>query len=214
MPPILEMKNLSRHFERAVLRDLNLVLEEGERVALLGQNGSGKTTLLRILATLITPSKGEAWVCGHSILSEPQAVRALIGWAPASDNGFFDRLTGLENLRFFGSLLRLSDKEIERRIEPLGKLEPLRAAFKIPFGHCSTGMKHCLVIARTLLTDPALLFLDEPTRSLDTTASNQVREALRSITPDKTVLFTTHLADEAQSLSTRTVKLEGGAFVA
>lgn len=210
---MIRLRDLERRFgTRQVLRGLNLEIAPGDRVALMGANGSGKTTLLRILAGFTRPTSGDAWISGASVTESPWLVREKIGWVPATDGGFFPRLTGRENLELFGAIRGISAPGIAARISSLK--EPLRLGpvLDTAFHQCSSGMRQSLALARALLSDPGVLLLDEPTRSLDPEASEVFRKFLREMTSGKTVLLSTHSPEEARHVGTRVLELRDGAL--
>lgn len=184
------MRGLCRRFSgREVFSALDLEVPLGERVALCGPNGAGKTTILRCIVGTLRPTGGRAWVGGHPAGSLP--ARRLVGASLAQERSFYLRLTGRENLIAFArmrgqsaSAAAATVKALERELE-LGRLASLRV------DRCSTGMVQQLAVARALLGDPALLLLDEPTRSLDAAAVERMWAALDR-RPALAVLIATH----------------------
>jgi ABC-2 type transport system ATP-binding protein len=205
-------KGLARGFGRwkPVLKGLSFEIAKGEVVALLGANGSGKTTLLRVLAGLLEPDEGNAWVFGRSLVREPLAARASLGWVPAVDGGFFPRLTGRENLEVFAALMKVPRSRVDETVSGALATPALAQALGTPFFSCSAGMKQGLAVCRALLRDPPILLLDEPTRSLDDASGGMVRAFLRECRGRRTVLFATHSKEEAGECATRTLTLAGG----
>ncbi len=191
--PILRIENLGMCFgDKLIFRGISLEARVGESVALRGPNGSGKTTMLRCLTTLTLPSEGDAWIGDRSVKRDLRAVKELIGWVPAMDGGFFPRLNGEENLGFFGALRKFSAKEVRRKIAPWLSFEPVRLAMATPYYLCSSGMKQSLHLVRALLSEPQVLFLDEPTRSLDTETAAALRRMLKETSESRLVFFSTH----------------------
>jgi len=183
---------------------------EGEVFGLLGPNGAGKTTLVRILCTLVEPTSGRASILGHD-LAEGQAIRRLVSLTSGEDRSFYWRLSGRENLRFFAALHGLSRREADQRIEELNALLGLTEALEERFDRLSTGLRRRLDLARALLHDPAVLFLDEPTRSLDPAATANVHGLLRRLAESgKTLFLVTHRLEEAEALCNRVAILHGG----
>lgn len=194
------------------VENVTLTIHEGELFGLLGPNGAGKTTLLKMLATLITPTFGEAWVNGHS-LPHDEAVKAGIGLVTTDERSFYWRLTGRQNLNFFAHLHSIPSKEIPSRIEELFALTHLQSMADQPFRTYSTGMRQRLAIARALLHRPKILFLDEPTRGLDPPSIRALHHLIRhELTGQQglTVLLTTHWLWEAEELCDRLAILHGG----
>ena len=199
------------------LRGISLKVQQGEAGALLGTNGAGKTTLLRILATLLLPTSGTASLAGHDIAREPAAVRRQIGYHAGSDQGFHARLSGRQNLRFFGRLNHLSDKTIAPRIETLGERFGLGEALDRQARALSSGTIQRLSLIRALLHQPRVLLLDEPTRSLDAIAAADFRHFLKTEVlgrTDTSLLFASHTMQEIELLADRVAILDEGKLLA
>ena len=198
------------------VEDVSLDIEEGELFGLLGPNGAGKTTLIKLLCCLVLPNSGTAQVFGHDILREEQAVRKLVGLVSAEERSFFWRLTGRENLQFFASLYHLPRQQARKRIDELLNLVELADEGDIRFQNYSTGMRQKLAIARGLLSQPRVLFVDEPTRSLDPVSAQAVRCFLREKVAGegKTVVLATHNLSEAEQLCDRLAIMDHGRVIA
>ncbi|HLA82570.1 MAG TPA: ABC transporter ATP-binding protein [Thermoleophilia bacterium] len=179
--PAVEVRGLSRHFgTRTALRDVSISVSRGEIHSLLGPNGAGKTTLLRILAGLTRPSAGTAHVLGLDILHQTAVVRGLVGVIPPGDRTFYQRLSGLENLIFFGRLYGLGFRDAMRRARETLEAVGLTGQEHLMIGKYSQGMQKRLAIARALLTDPAVFLIDEATHNLDPEGARLVRELIRN----------------------------------
>ncbi|HYA96882.1 MAG TPA: ABC transporter ATP-binding protein [Methylomirabilota bacterium] len=201
----------------AALGGVSFEVREGECVGLLGANGAGKTTLLRILATLLLPTRGRAHVGGLDLRRDSAAVRRLLGYHAGSDRGFYARLTGRENLRFFASLQHLSVAEIERRTELLSGHLGLTTALARQVRLLSAGTVQRLSLARALLHSPRVLLLDEPTRSLDALVAADFRRYLRGEVVSKggaTLFFASHSLAEVEELADRVAVLDAGKLLA
>jgi ABC-2 type transport system ATP-binding protein len=211
MENIIEVKNLIKEFNgfRAV-DDLSFYVKKGEVFGFLGPNGAGKSTTIRMLCTLLRPTSGQATVAGHDIVKEPADVREHIGLV-AEKIILYDRLTALENLMFFGSLYHLPKKETkERAMKWLKILEMEKWADKMA-GTFSTGMKQRVNIARALLTEPEVMFLDEPTLGLDPQTSRSIRDFIKDLhAHGVTVILTTHIMPEADELSDNIAIIDHG----
>ena len=195
------------------LRGVSFGVAPGEIVALVGPNGAGKSTLLRILTTLLLPTRGRAWVNGVDVLREPARVRQQLGFHSGSDASFYARLSAHENLLLFASLNNLDRVEANRRIAQLGDLLGLRGLLKRQVRTLSTGNVHRLGLARALLHRPAVLILDEPTRSLDPIAAAEFRRFLRRDVVQQlgtTLLFASHTLAEVEQLASRMALLHAG----
>lgn len=184
---------------------VTLTVNAGELYGLLGPNGAGKTTLIRLLCTMIVPSRGRGSIFGID-LGESKQIRQLIGMASGDERSFYWRLSGRHNLEFFGVLCGLSEAQASRRAGELLEQVDLASHADRPFRTYSSGQKQRLSIARALLHRPRLLFLDEPTRSLDPTATLRLHEFIEQellAGQGMTILLTTHRLDEAARLSQR-----------
>ena len=199
------------------LRGISLQVKQGEAVALLGANGAGKTTLLRILATLLLPTRGSATLAGHDAVREPAEVRRNIGYHAGSDLGFYARLTGRQNLQFFGRLHRQTDEFITRRIGSLSEQLGLQNSLDRQARTLSSGTIQRLSLLRALLHQPNVLLLDEPTRSLDAIAAAQFRQFLKTevlARQGTSLFFASHTMQEIEMLADRVVILEEGKLLA
>jgi ABC-type multidrug transport system ATPase subunit len=199
------------------LRGISLQMKQGEAVALLGANGAGKTTLLRILATLLLPTRGSATLAGHDAAREPAAVRSNIGYHAGSDLGFYARLTGRQNLLFFGRLHHLSDEFVKSRIRALAERLGLQNSLDRQARTLSSGTIQRLSLLRALLHQPKVLLLDEPTRSLDAIAAAQFRQFLKTEVLSRqgaSLLFASHTMQEIELLADRVAVLEEGKLLA
>jgi sodium transport system ATP-binding protein len=201
----------------AALGGVSLEVSQGEAVALLGANGAGKTTLLRILATLLLPTKGTACIAGNDAVREAAAVRKQLGYHAGSDLGFYARLTGRENLRFFGQLNHLTDNAFDAQIRALGDRFQLTDVLDRQVRSLSSGTIQRLSLLRALLHQPKVLLLDEPTRSMDAIAAIDFRRFLKSEVVGQhgaSLLFSSHSLQEIELLADRVVVLKQGKVVA
>ena len=186
--------------ETVALEGLSLGIEGGV-FGLLGPNGAGKTTTIRILSTLLTPTTGSARVLGFDVEKQAKQVRRRIGLVLGGDRGLYGRLTGKENLLYFAALHHMSTSEARRRAAYYLDLVGLSGRGDSPAEQYSRGMKQRLHLARGLLTDPSVLFLDEPTIGLDPVGAQEVRQLIQTLANDgKTILLTTHYMFEADQL--------------
>jgi ABC-type multidrug transport system ATPase subunit len=202
---------------RPALKGIWFEVRQGEAVALLGSNGAGKSTLLRILATLLLPTRGEALVAGHDTSRAPNAVRRQLGYHAGSDQGFYPRLTGRQNLLFFGQLNHLTRPETQLRIAELSERFHLRDDLDQQVRTLSSGTTQRLSLARALLHQPRVLLLDEPTRSLDAVAAAEFRHFLSSEVlrnARTSILFASHTLSEIELLADRVAVLDHGQLVA
>jgi ABC-2 type transport system ATP-binding protein len=199
------------------LKGISLQVQPGEAVAILGTNGAGKTTLLRILATLLLPTRGRVMVGGFDAEKEPAAVRRQLGYHAGSDLGFYGRLSGSDNLRFFGRLNHLSDSFLRSRIADLAKQFELEETLERQVRTLSSGTIQRLSLARALLHEPKVLLLDEPTRSLDALAAADFRTFLKAQVLQRSgtsLLFASHTLSEIELLAHRVAILKEGELIA
>ena len=204
-----------RSIEVRALTDVSFSVEAGELFGLLGPNGAGKTTSIKILTTLLLPTSGRARVLGFDPASEPQRVRPQIGYVFGGDRGLYDRLSARDNLSYFADVYRVPAREKQRRIDELLDVVGLRGRERERVETFSRGMKQRLHIARGLLHDPPVLFLDEPTIGLDPVGARELRETVAGLqSAGKTILLTTHYMYEADELCGRVAVITDGRIVA
>ncbi|MEW6382291.1 MAG: ABC transporter ATP-binding protein [bacterium] len=199
--------------EICALQGVSLKVNQGEVFCLLGPNGAGKTTLIKILCTLMLPTEGRALVNGLDVTASPGEVRRAIGYVISEERSFYWRLTAWQNLKFFGILNNIPATELDRRITSVLKLVDLEGKAQTLFKDFSLGMKQRLAIARALLTDPLILFMDEPTRSLDPASADSLRRFIRRQIVDregKTVFLATHNLKEVEEIGHRMAIIHGG----
>jgi ABC-2 type transport system ATP-binding protein len=201
--------------EVEAVRGVNFAIEEGELFGLLGPNGAGKTTTIKMLITLLLPTSGSARVLGLDVVKNAQEVRRRIGYVFGGERGVYERLSGYDNLRYFAELYGVPPKVQKPRIEELLELVGLKGREHERAEGYSRGMKQRLHVARGLLHDPEVLFLDEPTIGLDPVGARELRSTIASLTAGgKTVLLTTHYMFEADALCDRIAVISKGKIVA
>jgi ABC-2 type transport system ATP-binding protein len=197
------------------VRGIDFEVNEGELFGLLGPNGAGKTTTIKMLVTLLIPTSGEARVLGHDVVRDARTVRRKIGYVFGGDRGAYERLSGLDNLRYFSELYGVPPKVQKRRIPELLDLVGLTGREKERVEGYSRGMKQRLHIARGLLHDPPVVVLDEPTIGLDPVGARELRHTIAELAQaGKTVLLTTHYMYEADALCDRIAVIAEGEIVA
>ncbi|RPI30152.1 MAG: ABC transporter ATP-binding protein [Chloroflexota bacterium] len=203
--------------ELMALEDVNLQVRPGELFGLLGPNGAGKTTLIKILTTLLAPSSGQAWVAGFDVAQDPQKVRERINMVSGGETSGYGLLTVRENLWMFAQFYGIPSKEANQRIKELLEIVGLADRINAKSSDLSTGLRQKMNIVRGFMTDPSVLFLDEPTLGLDVGASRDVRNFIRSwIDEDqtRTLLLTTHYMVEADELCDRVAIINKGKVLA
>ncbi|NOY52255.1 MAG: ATP-binding cassette domain-containing protein [Deltaproteobacteria bacterium] len=212
---MIRTENLTKCFGRLTAVDrLNLSVPKGEIFGLLGPNGAGKTTTIRMLTTLAKITEGRAVIDGLDVAQEPIGVKRLIGVAPQGLNLEIE-LTAEENLEYHGRLHQMPRRERRRRISELLNFSDLEAKAKVQVDHFSGGMKRRLLIARALMHDPRVLFLDEPTVGLDPQIRRKIWGLIEELkSRGITVLLTTHYIEEAEALCERVGILRKGKMIA
>jgi len=199
---VIETFDLSRHFGKiAAVEDLTLNVEAGEVLGFLGPNGAGKTTTIRMLAGMIAPTRGYAIVAGHRTDRDVEQLHEVVGMLTQAP-GLYDRLSARRNLEYFASFYPSiqSQSQVEKYLKLMGLWE--RRDGKV--GTFSKGMKQRLALARALVHEPKVLFLDEPTAGLDPEVAGEVRQLIRSLHEEgRTVFLSTHNLNEAEMLCGR-----------
>jgi ABC-2 type transport system ATP-binding protein len=205
-----------RHQSVTAVDKVSIEIREGELFGVLGENGAGKTTLIRMLTTTVLPTSGRAFVLGHDVVREAQAVRGAIGIVSGDERSFYWRLTGRQNLEYFAALYHLPRSSIGRRIDELLQILDVSGEADRRFDGYSTGTKQRFAIARGMLTDPKVLFLDEPTRALDPIAASELRHHLADNIVGRlgyTALLATHTLSEAEAICDRIAIMRAGRVV-
>ena len=218
MQRIIETKNLVRTFggkKKPViaLDKVSISIEEGEIFGLLGPNGAGKTTLIKILSTLLLPTSGEAYVGGFNVAKEPNKVRRIISLVSGGETPGYGILSTEENLWFFSQLYGLSSSAAKEEIKRLAEDLDFKESAKTRMSKLSTGYKQRLNLARGLLNNPKILFLDEPTLGLDVLTSKKLRGYIVDWAKRErkgTVLLTTHYMAEADEMCDRVAIIDRG----
>jgi len=224
---ILEAHDLRRTFttttgllrrnrkEVEAVRGVSFAIESGELFGLLGPNGAGKTTTIKMLITLLLPTAGSANILGLNVVRDAREVRRHIGYVFGGDRGLYERLSAQDNLRYFAELYAVPARDQRARIGELLELVGLTGREKERVEGFSRGMRQRLHIARGLLHDPALLFLDEPSIGIDPVGARELRATIAGLrSAGKTILLTTHYMFEADELCDRIAVLRKGELVA
>jgi ABC-2 type transport system ATP-binding protein len=201
--------------ETHAVKGVSFTVKPGEVLGLLGPNGSGKSTTLKLISTMLLPDRGRVLVRGHDTRSDGQAVRSSVGFALASERSFYPRLTIRENLEFFAALENVRWREVAERVETALFCVSLNDAAGKQVMKLSSGMYQKLGIARALVKRPSVLLLDEPTRSLDAAAADELWRLIRNLSGTGiTVLLATHNFEEAVGVCDRFAMLKDGQLVA
>ncbi|HEX8991318.1 MAG TPA: ABC transporter ATP-binding protein [Anaerolineales bacterium] len=201
--------------EIIAVEDLSFTIAMGELFGLLGPNGAGKTTTVKMLVTLLIPTSGFASIQGLDVVKRAEQVRRRIGFIFGGERGLYWRLSGIDNLRYFASLYGVDPEVSKKRIPYLLEMVGLQGRGDEKVEGFSRGMKQRLHVARTLLHDPEVLFLDEPTIGLDPVGAREFRQMIRNLQSEKkTILLTTHYMFEADELCNRIAVINHGRVVA
>lgn len=209
---MIEVKEVSKRFkEIAAVQHVSFRVEAGEVYGLLGENGAGKTTTMRMMATILSPTEGDIEINGFSVQKDPLEVRRRIGILFGGDVGLYSRLTARENIAYFGRLYGLEHARLQERINSLSRMLEMDEFIDRRVGAFSRGMKQKVAIARTLVHDPAVILLDEPTTGLDVTAATIFRRMVRMLQEEgKTILFSSHNMGEINRLCKRVALMHKG----
>lgn len=206
----IETKDLTKRFKaRTAVDSLSLTVEQGEIFALLGQNGAGKSTTIRMLSCLTAPTSGDAFVFGHSVVSDEQNVKKMINVSP-QETAVAPKLSVRENLeltaRLYGMDKKTAREKTEEMLHDFSLLDRASERAK----KLSGGMQRKLSLAMALISEPKVLFLDEPTVGLDVRARRELWKLIESLKGSMTILLTTHYLEEAEALADRMVIMNGG----
>ena len=211
---MIETRNLTKRYGNLIaVNNINLKLDEGDVFGFIGPNGSGKTTTMRMIATLLNPDHGEAYVCGESIYTNQESIRRLVGFMP-DFFGVYDDMTVIEYLEFFCAAYRIDHSKRRKICEE--KLELVDMSFKrdAMVNELSRGQTQRIGLARTLLHEPQVLLLDEPASGLDPRARIEIRNLLRRLGElRKTVIVSSHILPELADVCTRVGMIEKGNLI-
>lgn len=197
------------------VEDISFSVRRGELFGLLGPNGAGKTTTVKMLATILLPTRGSASVLGYDVVKQTQAVRERIGFTFGGARGLYGRLSASDNLRYFAELYALEPNLTHKRITELLELVGLADRKDDRVETYSSGMQQRLHLARALLHDPDLIYLDEPTVGIDPVGARELRKTVKQLSQaGKTILLTTHYMAEAEELCDRIAIINHGLIVA
>jgi ABC-2 type transport system ATP-binding protein len=218
---VIKAEGLTKIFEKGkkrevvALKDVNLEIQKGEVFGLLGPNGAGKTTLIRILVGLLTPTEGTAEVLGRRVTKQIDEIRERVALLP-QEAGIYDRLTARENLIYYGGLYGIPEEELKKRAEKLLDTVGLLSKQDYQVKGFSGGMKRKVLVARALIIEPQIIFMDEPTTGIDTIGARVVRNLLKKLSQEEqlTIILTTHDLNEVSELCDRVGILNEGRLVA
>lgn len=197
------------------LKGVSLDIAPGEVFGLLGPNGAGKTTLIKCLTTLLLPTSGEVWINGFRLMTQDDAIRATVGCMLMGERGLYWKLTGRENLVFFGALYHLDPAERVKRADGIIEQLNLGEIADRAVETYSSGQKMKLAFAKALINDAPILILDEPTNTLDVPSARELRGVVRQLNEEgRTIIYTTHIMAEAETLCDRVAIIDRGEVIA
>ena len=202
-----------RYKDVTAVDDLSLTVAHGELFSLLGVNGAGKTTTIKMLSCLVSPTSGDAFMLGKSILTDSSAVKSIIAVSP-QETAIAPGLSVLENLELMCGVHGFSREKQQRKIREITELLGLQSVLQRRAGKLSGGWQRRLSIAMALISEPRILFLDEPTLGLDVLARAELWELIRSLKENITIILTTHYMEEAEALSDRIAIMKEGRLIA
>ena len=206
----IKIEGLSKNYKKVTaVNDLSLSINEGELFSLLGVNGAGKTTTIKMLSCLTLPSSGDAFLFGHSVVNEAHKVKSLIAVSP-QENAVAPGLTARENLELICGVYGFDKEKQKEKISELTSLLSLENILSRKAGKLSGGWQRRLSIAMALISEPRVLFLDEPTLGLDVIARSELWDIIRALKGRVTVILTTHYMEEAEALSDRIAIMKDG----
>ena len=210
----IETKDLVKRYKDLTAVDkLNLEIQQGELFSLLGVNGAGKTTVIKMLSCLTRPTSGDALVGGHSVKKEPEQVKRIIGVSP-QETAVAPNLSVEENLQLMCGIHGFSKEKTREKVRELTEQFSLETVMKRKAGKLSGGWQRRVSIAMALISEPQILFLDEPTLGLDVIARHELWDAIRALKGKVTIILTTHYMEEAQALSHRIGIMKDGRLLA
>ncbi|MFX1332355.1 MAG: ABC transporter ATP-binding protein [Promethearchaeota archaeon] len=218
---VIRTEGLTKIFEQGkkrevvALNEVNIDVRRGEVIGLLGPNGAGKTTLIRVLVGLLTPTAGKAYVLGREVTEEVDYIRERVALLP-QEAGIYERLTARENIVYYGGMYGIPEEELQKRADRLLDIVGLREKEDYQVKGFSGGMKRKVLVARSLVSEPEIVFLDEPTTGVDTIGARVVRNLLKKLSSEenRTIILTTHDLNEVQQLCDRVGILNEGNLVA
>lgn len=211
MDPIVVVEEIRKIYDSGTeaLKSVNFSVNEGEVFGIIGVNGAGKTTLIRILTTMLRQTSGTCTVDGINPIESPESIRSIIGVLP-QETGMYEEFTIQENLNFVGKMQGKTKSELQDKIRKVSGLLGISDRLNTKVNELSGGLKQRAMIARTLMGDPKILFLDEPTTGLDVLVARKVRQIIKDLSKSVTIFLATHNMYEAYQLCSRVAILKEG----
>jgi ABC-2 type transport system ATP-binding protein len=210
----IKVSNLTKIFGvQKAIENITFEVDKGEILGFLGPNGAGKSTTMKIATCFLPPTEGSVKICGYDVSEHPQEIKALVGYLP-ENNPLYLEMYVREYLAFIGRLHGLGGKKLKERVDEMVNLCGLTREQNKKIEMLSKGYRQRVGLAQALIHDPEVLILDEPTTGLDPNQIVEIRELIKTISKDKTVLFSTHIMQEVQALCDRVVVIDQGKIVA
>jgi ABC-2 type transport system ATP-binding protein len=211
---MIEVKNLSKYYGSiTAINDISFNISQGDIIGFLGPNGAGKTTTMKILTCFMRPTKGSVKIGGYDIYDAPIEVKKLIGYLPESNPLYYD-MKVINYLKYICKLKELSDKDLNKQIDSVIDKCGLEEVFNRKIGNLSKGYKQRVGLAQAIISDPPILILDEPTSGLDPNQIIEIRELIKDLGKEKTVILSTHILPEVETTCNRIIIINNGRLVA
>ena len=213
---MLKVENLTKTFRKInAVENVSFEVDQGEIIGLLGENGAGKTTTLRMIATMLKPTSGNAFIDEDNIIDNPNKIREKIGILFGGDVALYDRLTGIENMTYFAKLNGMSDEEAANAVDQISRDLEMVDYIDRPVGKYSRGMKQKVSLARSIIHHPDVMLFDEPTTGLDVMSSKLIHDfILKCKKENKAIVFSSHNMYETEKLCDRIIIIHKGKIVA
>lgn len=213
---MLKVDNLTKTFKKInAVENVSFEVDQGEIIGLLGENGAGKTTTLRMIATMLKPTSGNAFIDEDNIIDNPNKIREKIGILFGGDVALYDRLTGRENMTYFAKLNGMSDEEAANAVDQISRDLEMVDYIDRPVGKYSRGMKQKVSLARSIIHHPDVMLFDEPTTGLDVMSSKLIHDfILKCKKENKAIVFSSHNMYETEKLCDRIIIIHKGKIVA
>lgn len=211
---MIEVKNVSKFFGNIkALDDIKFFIDRNELIGLLGPNGAGKTTLMRIITSYLAPNRGDVFINGKNVRECSKEIKSQLGYLP-ENNPLYDDMTVSESLKFFGKIRNLFGSDLKKAIDKVTKDCGLKEVFYRPVGELSKGYKQRVGLAIALIHNPPILILDEPTHGLDPIQVVEIRNLLKLLAKEKTVILSSHILPEVSEICNRVIMINRGKLVA
>lgn len=212
---MIKIEKLTKQFGNTIaVNDISFEVNDGEIFGLLGENGAGKTTTMRMLATMLKPTSGTAKINGYDIVEQPSEVRKHVGILFGGEAGLYDRLTARENIAYFAELSGMETHKINQRIDQLAEILEMKDFIDKRVGKFSKGMKQKVTIARSIVHNPDVMLLDEPSIGLDVSTTRMLHDFIKNCKEEgKSVIYSSHIMSEIEKLCDRVAIIHKGVLI-